>query len=83
MGVFQGGEVSVQAVLEETKVACEIPNSEQPFACMDLSFIAALLTHGYGLKGDSVISLYKRIDNHEVSWGMGLAFHIVNNGIGS
>ena len=57
----QGGRVSIQSLLEETRKACEIPNSEQPFACLDLSFISALLTRGYGLKGGNEVMIFGRL----------------------
>jgi hypothetical protein len=37
--------------------ACDIPNAEQPFACLDLTFIAAFLHNGYRLKPESPIKV--------------------------
>ncbi|RXG52155.1 Ectonucleoside triphosphate diphosphohydrolase 5 [Armadillidium vulgare] len=78
---FKGGVITVQKFLQEAKDTCEIPNAEQPFACLDMTFIATFLHHGYGFNSESKIRLYKKIDNCEVSWALGLAFHILNNGI--
>ncbi|XP_071541728.1 ectonucleoside triphosphate diphosphohydrolase 5-like isoform X6 [Panulirus ornatus] len=78
---FKGGVLTVQEFLQASVQTCNIPNVEQPLACLDLTFISSFLTSGYGLKGDNTIKLYKRIDNYEVSWGLGLAFHVINNGI--
>ncbi|KAK8729326.1 hypothetical protein OTU49_008764 [Cherax quadricarinatus] len=78
---FKGGELTVQEFLNAAVQTCNIPNVEQPLACLDLTFISSFLTYGYGLKGSSIIKLYKKIDNYEVSWGLGLAFHVINNGI--
>ncbi|CAL4178670.1 unnamed protein product [Meganyctiphanes norvegica] len=78
---YDGGILTVQEFLQASTQTCNIPNAEQPFACLDLTFISAFLTHGYGLKGTNTIKLYKRIDGYELSWGLGLAFHIINNGI--
>ncbi|KAK3890747.1 hypothetical protein Pcinc_005321 [Petrolisthes cinctipes] len=78
---FKGGVLSVQEFLQAAVQACNIPNAEQPLACLDLTFISTFLTSGYGLSGTNTINLYKRIDNYEVSWALGLAFHIINNGI--
>nr|XP_045613674.1 ectonucleoside triphosphate diphosphohydrolase 5-like isoform X2 [Procambarus clarkii] len=78
---FKGGELTIQEFLNAAVQTCNIPNVEQPLACLDLTFISSFLTTGYGLKGDTTIKLYKKIDNYEVSWGLGLAFHVINNGI--
>ncbi|XP_068245641.1 ectonucleoside triphosphate diphosphohydrolase 5-like isoform X2 [Palaemon carinicauda] len=78
---FNGGTISVQEFLQAAVQTCNIPNAEQPMACLDLTYIGAFLTTGYGLKGDNSIKLYKKIDGYEISWGLGLAFHIINNGI--
>ncbi|XP_045120432.1 ectonucleoside triphosphate diphosphohydrolase 5-like isoform X3 [Portunus trituberculatus] len=78
---FKGGVLTMQELLNAATQTCSIPNVEQPLACLDLTFITTLLTSGYGLQGTNTLKLYKRIDNHEVSWALGLAFHVINNGI--
>ncbi|XP_050735152.1 ectonucleoside triphosphate diphosphohydrolase 5-like isoform X3 [Eriocheir sinensis] len=78
---FKGGVLTVQELLNAAQQACSIPNVEQPLACLDLTFITTLLTSGYGLQGTNTLKLYKRIDSYEVSWALGLAFHVINNGI--
>ncbi|XP_042216884.1 ectonucleoside triphosphate diphosphohydrolase 5-like [Homarus americanus] len=78
---FKGGELTVQEFLNAAVQTCNIPNVEQPLACLDLTYISSFLAVGYGLKGGNIIKLYKKIDNYEVSWGLGLAFHVINNGI--
>jgi len=47
------------------------------FNCFDLTFIYQLLSHGYGLPDQKVIHLYKKIDGHEASWALGLAYNIL------
>ncbi|XP_066957769.1 ectonucleoside triphosphate diphosphohydrolase 5-like isoform X2 [Macrobrachium rosenbergii] len=78
---FNGGTITVQEFLQAAVQTCNIPNAEQPMACLDLTYIGAFLTSGYGLKGENTIKLYKKIDGYEISWGLGLAFHVINNGI--
>ena len=36
-----------------------------------------LLTEGYGLPDDKTVHLYKKINGHEASWALGLAFNIL------
>ncbi|XP_042881762.1 ectonucleoside triphosphate diphosphohydrolase 5-like isoform X3 [Penaeus japonicus] len=78
---FNGGVLTVQEFLQAAVQTCNIPNSEQPLACLDLTYISAFLTSGYGLKGENTVKLYKKIDGYEISWALGLAFHVINNGI--
>ncbi|KAF2365888.1 Nucleoside phosphatase GDA1/CD39 [Trinorchestia longiramus] len=78
---LSGGVVSVNEFAQAARQTCDIPNAEQPFACLDLTFIAAFLHNGYRLKPEAPIKLFKKIDGYELSWGLGLAFHVINNGI--
>ncbi|XP_047740891.1 uncharacterized protein LOC108673061 [Hyalella azteca] len=78
---LHGGVVTVNEFAQAARQTCDIPNAEQPFACLDLTFIAAFLHNGYRLKPESPVKLYKKIDGYELSWGLGLAFHVINNGI--
>ena len=47
------------------------------FNCFDLTFAYQLLSQGYGLPDSKAIHLFKKIDGHEVSWALGLAFNIL------
>ena len=38
-----GGNVKMRAFLDSLKHACKVPNTEQPFACLDLMFLATLV----------------------------------------
>ena len=57
--------------------ACAPGGGEHRFACMDLSYIYALLTEGYGLPREKELHLYKKIHGHEASWALGLAYNIL------
>lgn len=79
---YEGGRLQVKALKEAASYSCRQPNADQPFMCLDMLFIHSLLTDdGFGLKEDSYIDLYKKIDNHELSWALGAAFHIIQNGV--
>jgi len=49
------------------------------FLCMDLTFIYALLSNGYGLPHDKQIHVYQQVNNMEISWALGAAFHMLND----
>ena len=76
---FEGGSVTVEQLMRAARQACETPNVEQPLACLDLTYIAALLHAGLRLPGESAIRLRKKIDDHETSWALGAAFHTLTN----
>ncbi|XP_026274536.1 ectonucleoside triphosphate diphosphohydrolase 5 isoform X1 [Frankliniella occidentalis] len=79
---FEGGRVQVKSFKEAATYSCRNPNADQPFMCLDMLFIHTLLTDdGFGLKENSYLDLYKKIDNHELSWALGAAFHILQNGV--
>lgn len=56
---FSGGIIQVSAFLKQAMDACDYPNTEQPFTCLDLTFIYILLRDGFGL--DPTTKLYVRI----------------------
>ncbi|XP_077866284.1 ectonucleoside triphosphate diphosphohydrolase 5-like [Saccoglossus kowalevskii] len=44
---------------------------------MDLTYISALLRHGFGYHDNSVLVLQKKIEDIEVSWALGAAVHLL------
>ena len=85
-GLIKKGEIgllSVKDYLEAARKACEASGKEadlSPFACVDMSFIAGLLHHGYRLAPDAVLGVYKEIEGRQVSWALGAAFNMLNLG---
>ncbi len=45
-----GGVTTIKNFNNQAREACASPNAEQPFMCLDLSFISILLEYGFGLK---------------------------------
>ncbi|CAK9827919.1 Nucleoside diphosphate phosphatase ENTPD5 [Anthophora retusa] len=78
---FFGGAIQVSAFLKQAMDACDYPNTDQPFICLDLTFIYVLLRDGFGLEPTTKIHLYKKINGHELSWALGAAFNIIQNGL--
>ena len=71
--------VKISDFITIAKNACAFGGGEHRFACMDLTFISALLTTGYGLPPDKEIQLYKKINGHEASWALGLAYKLLDS----
>lgn len=76
---FQGGETTVGDFVTRSREVCAEANTDQPFMCVDLTFIAVLLEEGYGLKPKTPLKLYKKIDGHEISWALGCAYSILTS----
>jgi ectonucleoside triphosphate diphosphohydrolase 5/6 len=72
-----GGSIDVDAFKTAAEKSCAEPNADQPFMCLDLTFIWVLLEKGFGLRGDTKIFLYKKIDGHEISWALGAAYNLL------
>lgn len=81
VGLIRAGEsglVAVQDYLDAAKAACSKPGDAAPFLCVDLSFIAGLLHHGYRLAPQAKLGVYKEIDGHQTSWALGAAFNMLD-----
>jgi len=77
---ISGGETTIKNFYLQAREACASPNAEQPFMCLDLTFISVLLEHGFRLRPTTNLKLYKKIDGHETSWALGCAFSIITRG---
>lgn len=73
-----GGDVTVAEFYKTAKEICANPNTDQPFMCLDVSYMAVLLQEGYGLKPQTKIKLCKKIQGHEISWALGCAYNLLS-----
>ena len=70
------GSVKISDYKNAAKKSCQ---SEDKFACLDLTFLYGLLNIGYGLPESKVIQLYKKINGHEASWALGVGYHMIHS----
>lgn len=77
----EGGVLTIKELFKMAEQICAVPNPDQAFACLDMTYISALLHHGFGLATDTKLQLRKKIDGYETSWALGAAFHVLHNGI--
>ncbi|XP_025410531.1 ectonucleoside triphosphate diphosphohydrolase 5 [Sipha flava] len=79
----EGGDVTVKSFYEAAEKECSNTNYNElrPFKCLDLAYISVLLEQGFGLPYETSISLLNTIDGHEISWALGAAYHILQNGL--
>ncbi|CAH2238382.1 jg18028 [Pararge aegeria aegeria] len=78
---MKGGTVSVSQYRASAIKACSASNVDQPWACVDLVYVVTLLQDAYKIRDNERISLFKKVDGHEVSWALGLAYTTVMNRI--
>ncbi|XP_034827549.1 nucleoside diphosphate phosphatase ENTPD5 isoform X1 [Maniola hyperantus] len=79
--VMKGGTVSVAQYRASAIKACSASNVDQPWACVDLVYVVTLLQDAYKIRDNERISLFKKVNGHEVSWALGLAYTTVMNHI--
>jgi len=80
-GLIKAGEsglVAVQDYLDSARAACSSEGETQQFLCVDLTFIAGLLHHGYRLAPQAKLGVYKEIEGHQTSWALGAAFNMLD-----
>ncbi|MBN3286454.1 ENTP6 diphosphohydrolase, partial [Polyodon spathula] len=76
-----GGNIKVEDYEAAAKKVCksmETDQGENPFLCLDLTYIAALLQE-LGFPKDKVFKLARKIDNVETSWALGATFRYIES----
>uniref|UniRef100_UPI00358FFDBF ectonucleoside triphosphate diphosphohydrolase 6-like isoform X2 n=1 Tax=Myxine glutinosa TaxID=7769 RepID=UPI00358FFDBF len=68
-----GRNVSIWEFNEKAKETCSQKYPRHPFLCMDLTYIAALLMHGFNFASDTIIQIVKKVNSVETGWALGAA----------
>ena len=76
-----GGNVKMRAFLDSLKHACKVPNTEQPFACLDLMFLATLVDQLLGFKQGSILHSSNNVNGMNADWPLSAAFYVYQNGL--
>lgn len=64
---FKGGDINVGDIFAKAKEICANANTDQPFMCLDITFIYVLLKDGYDLKPTTTIKvIFGHVMNNEV-----------------
>ncbi|XP_069462986.1 ectonucleoside triphosphate diphosphohydrolase 6 [Ambystoma mexicanum] len=77
----KGGAVTIQDFETAAKKVCkstEDAPGENPFLCMDLTYICVLLQE-LGFQKSKVFKLARKINDVETSWALGALFHYVDS----
>ena len=76
-----GGNVKMRSFLDSLKHACKVPNTEQPFACLDLMFLATLVDQLLGFKQGSILHSASNVNGMTAEWPIAVAFYVYQNGL--
>lgn len=85
-----GGLIEIKSILNKAISVCNKLDSDEnaninkndkdySFLCMDLTFIYALLSQGFGLPDYKQINVHNEVNRMEISWALGAAFHMLND----
>lgn len=77
----KGGSLTVNDFEIAAKYVCktmEVKPGDNPFLCMDLTYISLLLQE-LGFPKSQVFQLAQKIDNVETSWALGATFHYLDS----
>ena len=79
----KGGDVKAKALMDSLRHACRIPNTDQPLACTDMTFMTTLLdmTVPAGLQAGAVVRSSRQINGFTAEWPLGAAFYVYENGL--
>jgi ectonucleoside triphosphate diphosphohydrolase 5/6 len=75
----EGGKLTLQHYFDAGKQACRTVNSDLPLLCLDVTYMGAMLHNGYGLAKHTPLLALKKVNGYEISWALGLAYHILQN----
>ncbi len=77
-----GGNVRMKSLADSMLNACKVPNTEQPFACADLTYLMTLLEVMAHMEMDGVIRSARRMDlGLQGEWPLAAAMHVYENGL--
>uniref|UniRef100_A0A8C4NFB1 Ectonucleoside triphosphate diphosphohydrolase 5b n=1 Tax=Eptatretus burgeri TaxID=7764 RepID=A0A8C4NFB1_EPTBU len=68
-----GRNLSIWEFNKKAKETCNQKDPKHPFLCMDLTYIAVLLLHGFNFASDTIIQIAKKVNSVETGWALGAA----------
>ena len=78
---FKGGNVKLKAFMDSLKHACKIPNTDQPYACLDMMVVAVTLDKLMGLHQSSMLLTPHTVGGMTGDWPVTAALQIYQSGI--
>jgi len=78
---FKGGDVKMKSFMDSLKHACKVPNTEQPFACVDMMVSGVLLDKVLGLHKSSTLFTTHKVSGMSGDWPVTAALQVYQNGL--
>jgi len=78
---FKGGDVKLKAFMDSLKHACKVPNTEQPYACVDMMVTGVILDKVLGLHKSSVLYTPHRVGRMTGDWPVTAALQVYQTGL--
>jgi len=72
---FKGGNVKLKTFMDSLKHACKVPNTDQPYACVDMMVVGVLLDKVLGLHQSSVLLTPHQVGGMTGDWPVAAALH--------
>jgi hypothetical protein len=78
---FKGGNVKLKSFMDSLKHACKVPNTDQPYACVDMMMLGVILDKVLGLHQSSVLLTPHQVEGMSGDWPVTAALQIYQNGL--
>jgi len=78
---FKGGDVKLKSYMDSLKHACKVPNTDQPYACVDMMVTGVILDKVLGLHKGSVLYTTQKVGEFTGDWPAAAALQIYQDGL--
>lgn len=78
---FKGGNVKLKTFMDSLKHACKVPNTDQPYACVDMMMVGVILDKVLGLHQSSILLTPHQVGGLTGDWPVTAALQIYQSGL--
>jgi len=78
---FKGGNVKLKSFMDSLKHACKVPNTDQPYACVDMMVVGVILDKVLGLHQSSVLLTPHQVGGMTGDWPVTAALQTYQSGL--
>ncbi len=78
---YRGGDVRMKSFIDSLNHACKVPNTDQPFGCVDLMYLASFVDAALAFKQSSILRSSCNVNGMTGEWPLAAAFYVYENGL--
>jgi len=78
---FKGGTVKLKSFMDSLKHACKVPNTDQPYACVDMMVVGVILDKVLGLHQSSMLLTPHQVGGMTGDWPVTAALATYQSGL--